>query len=264
MNFLGQNLRYLRKQKELTQEQLASKIGVTRSLVGAYEESKAEPKLQTISNLCHYFQISLDDFLNVDLTTKSEGITPEKHIKGEYLRILPIVIDKNSEKEYSIIVPQKAAAGYSKGYGDLDYIQALPKFSMPYPELGGNKTLRLFQIQGDSMLPVPSGAYIICEYLSDWHSFKLNHTYIVVTKSEGIVYKRLLQPITDNGLWLYSDNKNFKPYKLPLGEIVEVWKALGYTSFNLPDNTVNSSDVLQLLHDLKDDVEYLKRKLHDK
>ena len=44
MNFFGNNLRHLRKEKGLTQQQLADKLGITRSLVGAYEENRAEPK----------------------------------------------------------------------------------------------------------------------------------------------------------------------------------------------------------------------------
>ena len=48
MSNLANNLRYLRKQNQLTQEQLAQKIGIKRALIGAYEEGRAEPKLLTL------------------------------------------------------------------------------------------------------------------------------------------------------------------------------------------------------------------------
>ncbi|HMP92152.1 MAG TPA: helix-turn-helix transcriptional regulator, partial [Phnomibacter sp.] len=43
MSFAGKNLKYLRKQRGWTQEDFAGKLGIKRSLVGAYEEERAEP-----------------------------------------------------------------------------------------------------------------------------------------------------------------------------------------------------------------------------
>ena len=46
---LGDNLRYLRKQRRLTQEQLAKHTQCSRATIGAYEEGRAHPPL---GNLC--------------------------------------------------------------------------------------------------------------------------------------------------------------------------------------------------------------------
>ncbi len=73
MNFLGSNLKHLRKSKGLTQEKLAGKIGVKRSLVGAYEEGRTEPRMQTILNICHYFEIDLDSLISIDLQNKKKA-----------------------------------------------------------------------------------------------------------------------------------------------------------------------------------------------
>ena len=117
MNFLGSNLRLLRKEKGLTQEQLAGKIGIKRSLIGAYEEGRTEPKLQTILNICHYFNVSIDALINHDMSKTKK--TALQDFKGRQLRILPIAVDKQNEKELCTIVPVKASAGYMKGYGDV-------------------------------------------------------------------------------------------------------------------------------------------------
>lgn len=264
MNYLGQNIKHLRKQKGLTQEKMANKIGVTRSLIGAYEEGRAEPRLQTIMNICHYFQVNVDALLNMDLTSaKKKSVA--KDLKGEKLRILPVIVDKSEEKELSVIVPVKASAGYTKGYGDIDFIESLPQFQMPFTELSQNRSYRLFQISGDSMLPVPSGAYIICEYLQDWNLIRNEQPYVLVTKNEGVVYKRIINNLSEGQLMLKSDNPEYEPYSIEAEEVLEVWKALGYTSFDLPEATPSGdfNKLKDVVMQLKNDVEYLKRELDD-
>ena len=133
MNYVKNNLKFLRKKEALTQEQLATKIGVKRAMIGAYEEGRAEPRLHTLQHLAAYFQVRLDDFVNKDLS--GSGSIPKADVSGAQLRILPVIVDGTEEKELGTLVPVKASAGYLSGYGDADYIGALPRFSMPFPEL---------------------------------------------------------------------------------------------------------------------------------
>ena len=48
MSNAGKNLRHLRKQRGWTQEEFANKLNIKRSLVGAYEEERAEPRLEVM------------------------------------------------------------------------------------------------------------------------------------------------------------------------------------------------------------------------
>jgi transcriptional regulator with XRE-family HTH domain len=263
MNFLGTNLKFLRKSRNMTQEELANKLGVKRSLIGAYEEGRVEPRLRTLSGACHYFHLTLDALINTDLSREQQE---DKHtdIKGQQLRILPVITDNNSQKELCTLVPVKASAGYLKGYGDIDYIENLPKFSLPYTELSGDRTYRVFQISGDSMLPVLPGTYIICEYVLDWHRIKNEECYVVITRDEGIVYKRIINNLSDGELLLKSDNPEYAPYRVKADQIIEVWKARGFTSFNLPSGELPQPDMTGLMNtilQLQQDVQQLKTKL---
>lgn len=259
MNFLGPNIKFLRKTRKLTQEQLAHKIGVKRPLIGAYEEGRAEPKLQTIQNLAHYFKVTLDELIGMNMPDGGE-ISGPADVRGTQMRILSITVDKE-EKELCSLIPVKAAAGYLNGYGDIDYIESLPRFNFPFPELDKNRTYRTFQIEGDSMLPVPSGAYITCEYVQDWNSIKNNECYVLVTKEEGVVYKRVLNNLNEGELLLQSDNPQYESYTVKAGGVVEVWRALGYTTFDLPDKTESEQkvdDLMSAVIQIKDDVKWLK------
>ena len=116
------------------------------------------------------------------------------------------------------------------------------------------------------MLPIPSGSYVICSYIQNWHEVKDGDCYVVVTQDRGIVYKRLWNRLDEEGTFLLkSDNPLFEPYTLEATQILEVWQALGFLSFELPDQQAASvSDVQQigaLLAQLHHDVEGLKQKV---
>ena len=45
---VNENIRFLRKKKGWTQEKFSKKIGIKRSLVGAYEEGRSDPRLNNL------------------------------------------------------------------------------------------------------------------------------------------------------------------------------------------------------------------------
>ena len=257
--YLSKNIKILRKQKHLTQAKFADKIGVKRSVIGAYEEGRSEPKLNLLQDICRYFKVSIDDLLTKDLEKNEAPL----YVSGNNLRVLPIIVDRNTDEEQTPLVPVKVSAGYALGYGDSDYIGELPHFNLPFPELAGQKSYRVFQIEGDSMNPIVTGSYVICEYVQDWKTIRDNHCYVVVTQEDGVVYKRLENHITDKKeIKLISDNTDYEPYYLNINQVVEVWKAVGYTTFSLPEQQPVPSGMQELINqvaELRKDVKSLKK-----
>ncbi|MGB0178347.1 MAG: helix-turn-helix domain-containing protein [Owenweeksia sp.] len=265
MNYLGENIRFLRKQKELTQADLANKLGLNRSLIGAYEEGRSEPRLKTMQALCLLFKTDLEQLVNTDLSAAKSG-KKSVDVKGEKLRILPIPVDTEGREGISLI-PEKASAGYTQGYGDPEFIEQLAMAQLPFPELPGERTMRIFQIQGDSMLPVLPGSYIIAEYVDNWEHIKSHECYVLITRNDGIVYKRVNNNIRENGeLLLQSDNTAYSPYSVPVDEVLEVWKARGIVSFELPDpkdyNGSLNHSMLDMMNELKSEMAQLRKKLN--
>lgn len=239
--FLSDNMRFLRKQAGLTQADLAAKLGLKRPVIGAYEEGRAEPRLQTLQLMARYFNKSIDDLLTTDLSTGLKAVD----FSGRNLRVLSIAVDRSDTSERATIVPVKAAAGYLEGFGDLDYIGSLPHFSMPFAELPADRTYRIFQIAGESMLPILPGAYVISEYVQDWTNIKSDGRYVLLTRDDGIVFKRMRPLDAGKVLELHSENTDFQPYKLNWDQILEVWKALGVINFKL-DSISERPDVAQI------------------
>jgi len=75
MSIVSNNIKYLRRLNGLTQEQFARKIAIKRSLLGAYEEARANPNLTNLKNMAAAFGISVDNLLKNDLRKIRE--TPE-------------------------------------------------------------------------------------------------------------------------------------------------------------------------------------------
>jgi transcriptional regulator with XRE-family HTH domain len=259
-SLLGQNIKYLRKAKGLTQDQLADKIGVNRAMIGSYEEGRATPKLSAMSTLAHYFGVTLDALVTIDLSSEQELRQSSAQVDtvGKSLRILSTIVDRNN-RELVTMVPVKASAGYLNGYADPDFIESLPRFDMPFSELAKERTYRAFQITGKSMEPVPSGAYIVAEYTQNWNDIKDGKAYILITQSDGVVYKRLFRE-SDQVLLLKSDNPEFEPYQIPVNSVSEVWRAVGYISFSLPEpDELSMGKLSAMMAELKSEINSLKK-----
>jgi transcriptional regulator with XRE-family HTH domain len=233
MSNISANLKYLRKKKGLTQQQFADAIGIKRSLVGAYEEDRAEPKYDLLKKIAAFYEFSIDEFISEEINDKWK---PKLKSQGSNLRILSISVDKDDNENIEL-VPVKASAGYLNGFSDPEYIRELPKFHLPLPSLKQG-TFRAFEIMGDSMLPIQPGSIIVGEYLDNWNDVKTGDTYIIVSKNEGVVYKRAGNRFKENKeLKLVSDNKVYDPYQIAAEDILEIWKAKAYFSSTLPDPT---------------------------
>lgn len=61
---LAENLKKIRKENNLSQEQLAEKLSVSRQSVSKWESGQAYPEMDKVLQLCKLFNISVDDLLN--------------------------------------------------------------------------------------------------------------------------------------------------------------------------------------------------------
>ena len=243
MATVNKNLKFLRVQGGFTQKQLAEKLGLKQAAVGAYEEERSTPPVSCLMEISKIFSVSLDHLINSDLSH-----LPQKEWKsksaGRGKEVLAITVDANN-KENVEFVPQKAYAGYTQGFHDPEFVKDLPKMSLPM--LPKNKTHRAFEIKGDSMLPILPGSVIFGEYVEDVDSVKNGKLYILITKQDGIVFKRVFSfADQQNKLLLVSDNRTYEPYSINTDDVLEIWAAKAYFSNQFPEIEGNSSLVDQL------------------
>ncbi|WP_194976013.1 XRE family transcriptional regulator [Aquiflexum lacus] len=223
--YLNSNIKVLRKRKSITQENMATAIGISRSKLAGYELN-VNPPLDTVLLIADYLSVSVDILLRKKLEDLSEYklrelLETDQFLKGRNLRILATTVDADG-RELIEVVSQKVKASYLAGFSDPDFIEELPRFNLPF--LPQDKKYRVFQVDGDSMLPIPDGAWIVCEYVDDWTAIKDGGKYVIVTEGDGVTFKITYNQIKDNErLLLCSSNPIYKPFEVDINALREVW-----------------------------------------
>lgn len=234
--FFAENIKFLRKRRKKSQSDLAEQLEITRTTLAGYEKS-VQPPFKVLVKFAEYFNVSIDALIRYKLQELSEFQLSQIEdgfdidVTGKKLRLLTISVNQDGDENIEM-VPLKAQAGYTNSYGDLDFIESLPKFSLPF--LPKDKTYRTFQIEGDSMLPIPEGSWVTASYIQNWETIKDGTPCIIVTQEDGIVFKVIYKQLEKNQtLLLVSTNRNYKPYELSIGKVVEIWKFETYNGFEI-------------------------------
>ncbi len=263
--YFTSNIKFLRKRRGRTQDDVAVALNLKRSTLSGYENGVAQPGIDILVSFSGYFNMSIDTLLKIDMTSLSESQLGElergydAYVKGSNLRVLTTTV--NSENRENIeLVAEKAKAGYTTGYADPEYIGELPVFSLPF--LSDKKKYRTFQLKGDSMLPIPDGSWVTGEFLQDWMNIKTGKAYIVFTLNDGIVFKIIENNISKDGkLVLFSLNPLYEPYEVHINEVKEIWKFVNYISNELPEPVLPEKQIFQSIALMKTDLERIKAKL---
>jgi transcriptional regulator with XRE-family HTH domain len=259
------NIKFLRKRKGRTQDDVAFALDMKRSTLSGYENEVAKPSVEVLLTFSNYFNISIDTLLKVDLASlpESQLIQLERgfdvYIKGSKLRVLATTVDGNNEENIELVA-EKAKAGYTSGFSDPEYIKVLPTFKLPF--LSKEKKYRTFQISGDSMHPIPDGSFVTGEYIDNWQYIKTGAPSIILTMDDGIVFKVVENKISDEGkLKLHSLNEIYEPYDIDISEVKEIWKFVNYISSEMPEPNVEADDLVKEVRALRQEVKAIQTKL---
>ncbi len=266
--FFSSNLKFLRKRKGFTQDQVAFSLEMKRSTLSGYENEISQPTVQALMSFSKYYRIAIDTLLSIDLSRLSELQIKQLEggedvfIRGGKLRVLATTI--NDENNDNIeLVNEKAKAGYATGFADPEFISHLPTFQLPF--LSKQKKYRTFQLSGDSMFPIPESSWVTGEFVQDWRNISTGEAYIIFTIDDGIVFKvveNLLEP--DGVLRLYSLNPLYEAFDVHVSAIKEIWKFVHYISKELPEPILPQDELLRTVANLKRDMGKVKTQLFRK
>lgn len=253
MLYISDNLKWLRNKRSLSQQEAADNMKFGLDQYKKYEYGKNTPPAESLLVISRFYHISIDLLLTIDL----RKFSIESLLQLEDNRIvLPITIDSSGNNLIEI-VPHKARAGYLTGYADFEFIENLPQISLPF--LGPGK-MRAFPVGGDSMPPHTDQSYIVGKYVENLGEIKKDKTYILITVSEGITYKRLASKNTDS-VTVEPDNVIYSPYEIRLSDILEIWEYvahIGRDDSKIIDS--ESNDIIGMFLELKRDINSLRAK----
>ena len=265
MSFFGSNIKLLRKRRGRTQDDVAFLLDMKRSTLSGYENEVAQPGLEALVVFSKYYNVSIDTLVKVDLSQLSESQLSQLErgydifVTGSKLRVLATTVDSQNEENIEM-VSEKAKAGYRTGFADPEFIKVLPTFQMPF--LSKQKKYRSFQVSGDSMLPIPEGSWVTCEFVQNWNLIRDRHAYIIHTLNDGVVFKVVENLIKAEGkLRLHSLNPIYEPYEVHVNDIREVWKFVNFISSQIPEANSPVDQLSNQFSQLKKEVESIKSKL---
>ncbi|MFT4031881.1 MAG: helix-turn-helix transcriptional regulator [Siphonobacter sp.] len=305
MSIISENIRYLRNRNDLTQEQLARRIGTKRPNVGAYEEARANPPRETLIKLSQLFGITIDQLLTVDLRkirdTSSLNLSmstlpppvpifkaaetrpPVQQVGDTYFqpksqvnlvaqRVMLRTINRLATPFVECIPTVESACSttpnvpsvialvrkdqltdYITKYRQPEFLQQLLQFQWPEARKG---TFRAFEVGNDFTFP---GAIVVGEQVVDWFLLKDARHYLVITKTQGVLYRRVYNQLKiKNVLLLSSDQATTPTLELSAKDILELWLVRGFYSTQLPEPPVSVERVKAIVEELRLELDRVK------
>jgi len=217
--YLTKNIIFLRTSKKLKQKDLAIQLNVKPNTYSYYEQGKTTPSYKNLIELARIFEVSLDDLLTKDLSNSS----PRNDIKKKERQIITLYTDKR-ESFSNPIVPIKARAAYFSDFfqeeeTNIKYIE------LPFFESFENK--RTFEVEGDSMIPkFQTGDYVVCKAIENPHNLKSKKYYVIASRQEGILLKKVINDKARKHYLLISENNEYPPILRHWSEIDEIWEVI--------------------------------------
>lgn len=99
---LAHNIKYLRKLNKINQEELASKLGIKRSNIAAYESKNVEPRLRIILEIARLFDIDVKTLIDKKLYDDSNFHKFDTDPYQSEVKDLPLEINENKDIEQFI------------------------------------------------------------------------------------------------------------------------------------------------------------------
>lgn len=143
MSIVSNNIKYLRRLNGLTQEQFSRRIGIKRSLLGAYEEARANPNLENLKTIAQVFGTSVDSLIKTDIRKIREtpGITLGQSTTGiiEQVKMSPVSQPIKEEYPQSSAEPQPISQIVKDFFQEEPVIrtsqrEVQPRIVVPEPE----------------------------------------------------------------------------------------------------------------------------------
>jgi phage repressor protein C with HTH and peptisase S24 domain len=262
MDTIGERIKSVLVRHSVTQKKFAEDLGITEVAVSNYMNKDRVPNTEVLIKIKQLFNDVDLNWLLIGVETLKESQILNNIFREPdliYNNGLPKVISTDHQGEENILlVPHYAQAGYLDGYGDPEFLESLPSYRLPKID---NGTFRIFEVKGHSMIPtLHDGSLAVGEWCENLEDIKDDQIYIIVTKVDGIVIKRVLNRVNKyNNLYLKSDNRSEYPaYTITPDQVLEIWKLKTAFIYNF----TNPADMYDRLTDLEAEMMQIKQSLN--
>lgn len=244
MSFFGKNIRKIRNVRNMSQQAFADIFDLKRGTLGAYEEGRSEPRIETILKIANYFSISTDDLLTMELT-----VNQLLKFKGDF----SLKVEKRKNNMFAKIpcITEENLDDYLVNYKNPHFVEELPLLQLP---INSDKIFRAYTVNNLEMTDHDRGLYpkdvVVGEFVPQEVYSKLNNGNIVLAYvGNQLVLRRLY--VTKNKITLRADHKGIDDLFFKLNEIKEIWKIRYVFYRRVPE--------LNVSHNLEDKLSFLEQ-----
>jgi len=143
---------------------------------------------------------------------------------------------------------------YLVKYSDFHFLKTLSLFNIPSLT---NGEFRAFEAGEDFAY---EGALLIGSLIRNWHEISDGKNYILVTKTQGIIYRRVYNQVKIKGTLLVStDNNRFPSSEISFTDVIEIWEIKAFLSLILPEPSTPYSKLGNLVDEMKFELERIKK-----
>lgn len=231
--------------KNISQAEFAGLFNLARPSVGAYEEGRSEPKIDTIIQIANHFRVSIDVLLTRELTVNdiySFGLLNEKLNKAHKLADAP----KQPLAEAIAFVEVKEYINYLVQFQNGDFLGGLRRIAVPK---GNVRTMRAFEMNGSEMEYHQQGLHhgdiLIGKKIEPEQVDEMGGTLMTLVTAEGIINRRVYE-IDEKQLTLVTDDPNYDAITIDREQILEAWKVEAVYSTYLNPPTLLEERVMKL------------------
>ncbi len=237
MSFIGKNIKKIRSVRKLSQQQFSALFKLSRTSVGAYEEERAEPKIETLIQIAHYFGLSIDVLLTKELSVNDLyhiDVLNQRLDKAHKIKENPI------RKPIGTGVPIVSVRNYVEyivNHRNKDFLINLDKVNVPLDEKG---VMRAFEMNGSEMEYHQHGLHhgdlLLCTKTDAEH---ISADQILVIVTEKKITIRRLGKLDEQMIKLVSDDPNYPAVNIDSADVLEYWLVRGkYSTYLNPPKLV--------------------------
>lgn len=227
MSYFGKNIRKIRTLKKISQAEFADIFQLTRASIGAYEEGRAEAKVDTIVGIAKYFSISVDSLLCKELTINeiSHFNLPEDSIQKPAKNEVPT--------EHKYLVPYISTdrfLDYIAQTKDQKKVDEFPNIMLPWLE---NGTHCAFEHWGSEMHTGSAGlqhSEIVIGLRTPLDSKELIQGKVYTLVTERNILSREFQRKNGDKYTFTCFNPLYEGISIASEQIIQCWEVIGKIS----------------------------------
>lgn len=190
MSSIGKNIRKIRTIKGLSQSAFANLFNLTRASISAYEEGRAEPKMDATLEIAKYFNIPIETLLSHEITVNEFANFNLHSIIEQEIKFEKLSIPYISSSKWSSFLKNRNGE--------------FPMVDFPKGFIQGSIA---FEVNQNIQSSFPSGSILLCQHEL---GFSEMHTYLVIDNetasvrngqeiemNNSMVFYRILQTIQE-------------------------------------------------------------------